>query len=86
VPHIIVMADSATDRSDGTLTLRERITSSDLRSPHFSKQLLERLTWAVEDAHDVPPSDPEPEHHEPADPEPDERQAQRSARVLTTAS
>ena len=38
--------------------LRERITARDLESDHFGKQLLERLTWAVGDAHETEQADP----------------------------
>jgi hypothetical protein len=47
VPRIIVMADRPTD----TVMLSERIGAADLDSEHFRAQLLERLSWAVGDAH-----------------------------------
>ena len=47
MPRIIVMDDSATD----TVMLSERIGIADLDSEHFRAQLLERLWWAVGDAH-----------------------------------
>ena len=47
VPRIIVMAERPTD----TLMLSERIGVADLDSEHFRAQLLERLSWAVGDAH-----------------------------------
>lgn len=53
VPRIIVMADSATD----TVMLSERIGVGDLDSEHFRAQLLERLGWAVGDAHAVEQAD-----------------------------
>jgi hypothetical protein len=53
MPHIIVMADAETDRGEAAVTLRERISLADLESQHFGKQLLERLNWAVEDAHEA---------------------------------
>lgn len=53
MPHIIVMANDVTEVPEGAVMLRERITSSDLESAHFGMQLLERLTWAVGDAHAV---------------------------------
>jgi hypothetical protein len=46
MPQIIIEADNQ------GVTWRERITSSDLESGHFSTQLLERLRWAVGDADD----------------------------------
>lgn len=81
MPHIIVVADSRESATQDTVMLRERITASDLESRHFAAHLLERLEWAVGDAHEaeqsVPPTDPEPE--QPAG-------TQRSASVLITAS
>ncbi|MHB8657099.1 MAG: hypothetical protein ACYC91_03960 [Solirubrobacteraceae bacterium] len=56
MPQIIVKAGRGSE--DGAVMLRERITASDFASGHFAQQLLERLGWAVEDAHvaeqDVP--------------------------------
>lgn len=60
MPQIIVMAD-ARDRS---VTFTERVTVSDFESRHFQTQLVERLGWAVEDAHAV-----ERDHREPGAPE-----------------
>jgi hypothetical protein len=80
MPHIIVVANSRQDREDGAVMLRERISSSDLESQHFAAHLLERLEWAVGDAHEaertIPPSGA------PQSSPPD----QRSASVLITAS
>ena len=53
MPHILVMADRETDQGDGAIMLRERINASDLESTHFGAQLLERLGWAVGDAHEA---------------------------------
>jgi hypothetical protein len=33
--------------------LRERVSVSDFESHHFAKHLVERLGWAVNDAHEV---------------------------------
>ncbi len=49
MPQIIVTAD----RGDGTVTWRERINASDFESDHFARQLVERIGWAVHDAHEV---------------------------------
>ena len=49
------MAERPTD----TLTLSERIRVADLDSEHFQAQLLERLSWAVGDAHVAEPADRE---------------------------
>lgn len=79
MPHIIVVADGFQDPEEGAVMLRERISSTDLESQHFAVHLLERLEWAVGDAHEaeqVPRS---------ATAEPSVRD-QRSAKVLTTAS
>jgi hypothetical protein len=45
--QIIVTADSANDRSEGAVMLRERINVVDLESDHFAAQLVERLAWAL---------------------------------------
>jgi hypothetical protein len=47
MPRIIVTADRPTDN----VMLSERISIADLDSDHFRTQLLERLSWAVSDAH-----------------------------------
>ncbi len=47
MPRIIVTADWPT----GSVMLSERISVADLESDHFRAQLLERLEWAVSDAH-----------------------------------
>jgi hypothetical protein len=33
--------------------LRERVNVADFQSDHFAAQLVERLGWAVEDAHEA---------------------------------
>jgi hypothetical protein len=53
MPQIIVTADQASDRDEAPVLLRERVNVSDFESEHFAAQLLERLGWAVNDAHDV---------------------------------
>jgi hypothetical protein len=80
MPHIIVVADSRQDPKDGAVMLRERISSSDLESRHFAAHLLERLEWAVEDAHEAEQTTDPPIAQQSRLPD------QRSARVLTTAS
>jgi hypothetical protein len=47
--QIIVTADGG----EGTVTWRERINASDLESQHFARHLVERIGWAVNDAHEV---------------------------------
>jgi hypothetical protein len=49
MPQITVTAD----RGEGTVTWRERINASDFESKHFANQLVERIGWAVSDAHEV---------------------------------
>jgi hypothetical protein len=50
MPQIIVTADNP---NEPAVMLRERVTVSDLESEHFANHLVERLGWAVGDAHDV---------------------------------
>ena len=52
MPRIIVTADP-TEEHEGAVMLQERIAVEDLRSQHFSTQLVERVGWAVEDAHQL---------------------------------
>jgi hypothetical protein len=52
MPQILVVSDSA-DASAGTVVYRERISIADLRSDHFSGQLVERVSWAVGDASEL---------------------------------
>jgi hypothetical protein len=52
MPQILVVTDSV-DASAGTVVYRERISIADLRSEHFSGQLVERVGWAVGDASDL---------------------------------
>jgi len=55
------------------VTFRERVSVADLESDHFATQLVERLGWAVADAHEVErvgdpidaPPEPEPDPAEP---------------------
>lgn len=53
MPHIIVTAGNAKDREQGAVMLRERVNVSDFESDHFAAQLVERLGWAVSDAHEA---------------------------------
>jgi hypothetical protein len=53
MPQIIVTADKATDRADTPVMMRERVNVSDFESDHFAAQLVERVGWAVSDAHEV---------------------------------
>jgi hypothetical protein len=53
MPQIIVTADRSTDRGEAPVMLRERVNVSDFESDHFAKHLVERLGWAVNDAHEA---------------------------------
>jgi hypothetical protein len=52
MPQILVVADSQTE-NPGAVVYRERISSADLESAHFSGQLVERVGWAVRDANEL---------------------------------
>jgi hypothetical protein len=52
MPQILVIADSQTDTANAVV-YRERISSADLESAHFSGQLVERVGWAVRDANEL---------------------------------
>jgi hypothetical protein len=53
MPQIIVTADRGAAFVEGAVTLRERVSVADFESQHFATQLVERLGWAVGDAHEV---------------------------------
>jgi hypothetical protein len=53
MPHIIVTASGDDHPTEGPVMFRERVTASDFESQHFAAQLVERLGWAVSDAHDA---------------------------------
>jgi hypothetical protein len=46
------VTDSA-EAGASTVVYRERISTADLRSDHFSDQLVERVGWAVGDASEL---------------------------------
>lgn len=48
MPQILVVADTPQDTP--SVVYRERISTTDLESDHFSGQLVERVGWAVVDA------------------------------------
>jgi 1,6-anhydro-N-acetylmuramate kinase len=75
VPQIIVKADRSSDRGEGAVMLRERVNVADFESDHFAAQLVERLGWAVNDAHEVE-QEPTPEPEAPAAPQTAELSAQ----------
>jgi hypothetical protein len=53
MPQIIVRADPTNDGDEGAITMQERVVSDNLDSSHFGAQLIERVAWAVRDAHDA---------------------------------
>jgi hypothetical protein len=82
MPQIIVIADDGTDEL--AVLLRERITSSDFESETFAARLVERLGWAIDDAHAVEQARPEePRSGEPTAGEP--TTAEPTTGELTTA-
>jgi hypothetical protein len=52
MPQILVVADSQSEFTNAVV-YRERISSADLESAHFSGQLVERVGWAVRDANEL---------------------------------
>jgi hypothetical protein len=53
MPEIIVTADRSSERGEGAVMWRERISPADFESDHFQAQLVQRLGWAVVDADEV---------------------------------
>jgi len=53
MPQIIVTADRSLDRQASAVMLRERVNPADFESDHFALQLMQRLGWAVSDAHEA---------------------------------
>lgn len=53
MPQIIVRTNRGTERPEESVMLNERVNVSDFESDHFAAQLIERLGWAVNDAHEV---------------------------------
>ena len=57
VPSVIVVAASDTDKPSAfnhdrrTFQRKERVTSSDVSDPHVPARLIERIGWALADAH-----------------------------------
>ena len=50
MPQILVVADPPQD-APSTVVYRERISTTDLESDHFSGQLVERVGWEIGRAH-----------------------------------
>lgn len=53
MPQIIVTANSPNERDSAAVMFRERVNVSDFDSHHFANQLVERIGWAVSDAHEA---------------------------------
>ncbi len=53
MPQIIVTSDHGAAFGEGAVMFRERVTMADFESDHFAMQLVERLGWAVGDAHEA---------------------------------
>ncbi|MEA2196351.1 MAG: hypothetical protein QOJ25_402 [Solirubrobacteraceae bacterium] len=49
MPRIVIQAIPP-DGERADITLSERVAAANLNAPHYSAQLLERLTWATADA------------------------------------
>jgi len=58
MPQILVITDPEQDQLESSVVYRERVATSDLESPHFSGQLVERVGWAVRDAIEIERIDP----------------------------
>jgi hypothetical protein len=56
MPHILVVTESP-EEIRRTIVYRERVAPSDLKSRHFSGQLVERVGWALSDADRIEHSD-----------------------------
>ena len=52
MPQIVVTADGLESRK-GPEVMRERVAVSDLESELFSAHLVERIEWALSDAHSL---------------------------------
>lgn len=52
MPHIVVRT-SGIESKHGAEVLRERIAASDLESEQFTSRLLERISWALDDADSI---------------------------------
>ena len=49
MPKIIIQS-TPSDGTPGTVTLAERTVPTDLHNDHFTRQLIERISWALNDA------------------------------------
>lgn len=62
MPQILVVTESPVD--DSAVVYRERISTADLESAHFSGQLVERVAWAVGDADQFEREVARPDNHD----------------------
>jgi hypothetical protein len=53
MPQIIVTANRADQQGEGHVMLTERVSAADFESEHFAARLVQRLGWAVTDAHEA---------------------------------
>jgi hypothetical protein len=95
MPQIIVVADSRAERTDQAVMFAERVSVNDFESRHFQTQLVERLGWAVGDAHaaeegqpvtwddDDPPEDQAHHRDEPREHRAHERAPIRDAQPVS---
>lgn len=95
MPNIIVTAVREGEGGEPPIMFRERVNVSDFESPHFARQLMERIGWAVGDADEVErrsslKADRRVARRREADAAGRElarfQRTPRSARVVTTAS
>lgn len=53
MPQIIVTADTSSKGGGEAVMFTERVSVRDFESDHFQSQLVERIGWAVGDAHEL---------------------------------
>ena len=53
MPQIIVTADASSRGCGPAVMFTERVSVRDFESDHFQSQLVERIGWAVGDAHEL---------------------------------
>lgn len=53
MPQIVITADGGRDSRRGREVMRERVAMSDLESDMFTAHLVERIEWALSDAHSL---------------------------------
>lgn len=60
MPQIIVTADASSRGREQAVMFTERVSVRDFESDHFQSQLVERIGWAVGDAHELEQQADEP--------------------------